>query len=93
MESISSNKEKMTKIYMYSFVGVMVVLMAAIAIRGKMFVLWYNSVLFVSATLVVATIGFWIYAAIKGFDNVLMNEKRSVGDPLEEILEDIKKSE
>lgn len=85
MEKILQNKEKILKSLAWVCLAGLIILVAGIAVRGKMFDLWYNSVLVVCALLVLAVVGFWVYAGIKGFDNVLVNEKRGGTDPLEDI--------
>jgi hypothetical protein len=39
-----------------------------------MFVLWPNIVIFISAALVAATIGFVIYGCLKGFEKIFPGE-------------------
>ena len=80
-----SNKEKILKGIGWVCIAGLIAGIIVIAIRGKMFTLWYNLPLFIGLFLVVAVIVFWIYVAVKGIDNVMVEEKRSMGDPLEAV--------
>jgi hypothetical protein len=52
----------------------LLIFIAYIAIKGVMFILWPNTVLFISVALVAATIGFIIYGNNKGFENTFPND-------------------
>lgn len=92
MAGIFANKEKILKTAAWLSLAGIIVGIVAIVYSGRMFVLWYNSVLWACLALVFGVIGFWIYAAIKGIDNVFVKEKRKTDD-LEEMLQDLKASE
>lgn len=92
MAGIFANKEKILKTAAWVSLAGLIAGIAAILYSGRMFVLWYNSVLWACLALVVGVIGFWIYAAIKGIDNVLVQEKRKTDD-LVEMIEELQASE
>jgi hypothetical protein len=69
-------RDKFLKILAILFFVGMIVKIAIIVYSGKMYVLWYNTVLVVCVLMVAAVIGFWVYGAIKGFDNVFKDEIR-----------------
>lgn len=92
MERVMSKTEKILKTIGWIGIVGSVVGMMAIGYGGKVFNIPYNSPLYVCFILVFGVIGFWIYAAIKGIDNVLVNEKRKTDD-LDEMMKDLKESE
>ena len=71
-----AKKDKLIKILgIFAVIG-MILKIAIIVYSGKMYVLWYNSVLVVCVLMVLCVIGFWVYIAIKGLDNVFKDEIR-----------------
>jgi membrane protein YdbS with pleckstrin-like domain len=84
MSWIYENSEKILKAIAWITLAALILAMALIAYSGRMYVLPYNSVLVICAGFVVALIGFWIYAAIKGVDNVFVNEVRGGGEEYSE---------
>jgi hypothetical protein len=80
MPSIFMNSEKILRIIAWIALAALLLGTALIGYSGKMFVLPYNAVLVICVGFVVALIGFWIYVAIKGVDNVFVNEVRGGDD-------------
>lgn len=71
-----AKKDKLIKtLGMVAVIGI-ILKIVIIVYSGKMYVLWYNSVLVVCALMVFCVIGFWVYVGIKGLDNVFKNEIR-----------------
>ncbi len=71
-----AKKEKLIKVLGIAAVIGLILKIAIIVYSGKMYVLWYNTVLVVCALMVFCVIGFWVYVAIKGLDNVFKDEIR-----------------
>ncbi len=84
MSWIFENSEKILKTIAWITLAGLLLSMAIIAYSGRMFVLPYNSVLYICAAFVLALIGFWIYMAIKGVDNVFVNEVQGGGEEYSE---------
>lgn len=74
-----AKKDKLVKLVKYLGIAAVIGIILGIAIivhSGRMFVLWYNTVLVVCVLMVLCVVGFWVYVAIKGLDNVFENEIR-----------------
>ncbi|MFO8091074.1 MAG: hypothetical protein R6U13_14640 [Desulfatiglandaceae bacterium] len=71
-----AKKEKLIKVLGIAAVIGLILKIAIIVYSGRMYVLWENSVLVVCALMVICVIGFWVYVAIKGLDNVFKDEIR-----------------
>ncbi len=71
-----AKKDKLVKIIGIAAVIGIIVKIAIIVYSGRMYVLWENSVLVVCVAMVLCVIGFWVYVAIKGLDNVFKDEIR-----------------
>jgi amino acid transporter len=71
-----AKKEKLTKVLGIAAVIGLILKIAIIVYSGRMYVLWYNTVLVVCVLMVLCVIGFWVYVAIKGLDNVFKDEIR-----------------
>ncbi len=76
MSLIFENREKILKVIAWITLAALILGMALIGYSGRMFVLPYNSVLVICVGFVLALIGFWIYMAIKGEENVFVDEVR-----------------
>jgi len=71
-----AKKDKLIKTLGIAAVIGMILKIAIIVYSGKMYILWYNTVLVVCVLMVLCVIGFWVYVAIKGLDNVFTHEIR-----------------
>jgi len=83
--------EKASKGKLIKIVGILcavglVIKTALVVHSGKMYVLWYNSVLVVCVLMVLSIVGFWIYVAVKGLDNIFTHEIRG-GEDLPDVSE------
>lgn len=84
MSRIFENSETILKTIAWIILAALIIGMALIGYSGRMFILPYNTVLVICVGFVLALIGFWIYMAIKGVDNVFADEIQGGGQEYSE---------